>query len=122
MPIFLAFANEIYENDAHLNARRHYQVRRYRDRVFGTADLFGEPSWDMLVALFIAIEEGRRLTAAELCSVAGAPFPTAYRWLALMESAGLIVRLFSENDPQESGIILSAQAREDMKNFFKSRT
>lgn len=115
-------ASRTNENEALVNARRHYEVRRYRDRAFGKAELFGEPSWDMLVDLFIAIEEGRRLTAAELCSVAGAPFHTAYRWLALMESQGLVVRLFSENDPKESGIIISAQARQDMKVFFMSLT
>ncbi len=101
-----------------LNARRHYECRRYRNQFFDNPELFGDPGWDMLVDLFIAIEEGRRLTAAELCAEAGVPLSTAYRWLTLMESRGLVVRSLSENDLQESTVIISAQAREDMKRFF----
>lgn len=101
-----------------LNARKHYQSLRYRNQFFGNPELFGDPGWDMLVDLFIAIEEGRRLTAAELCAEAGVPLSTAYRWLTLMESRGLVVRSLSENNLQQSTVIISAQAREDMKRFF----
>jgi hypothetical protein len=37
-------------------ARRHYRLRRMRDQEFGPA-LFGEPAWDILLDLYIAVSD-----------------------------------------------------------------
>lgn len=74
-------------------ARRLYEERRERDRCFPSG-LFGEPAWDLILALFIARHEGRSLTVRSACEAAGAPKTTGRRLLARLEEAGLIeVRL-----------------------------
>lgn len=45
-------------------AERLYAERRKRDEYFPPA-LFGEPAWDLLLALFIAHDDGRAVSLAE---------------------------------------------------------
>lgn len=45
-------------------AERLYADRRRRDEYFPPA-LFGEPAWDLLLALFIAHDDGRHVSLAE---------------------------------------------------------
>jgi hypothetical protein len=52
-----------------LVAERLYAERRRRDEYFPAA-LFGEPAWDLLLALFIAHDEGRHVSLQEAYSAA----------------------------------------------------
>lgn len=70
-------------------ARRLYEERRERDRHFPPG-LFGEPAWDLILALFIAREEGRSLTVRAACDAAGAPKTSGRRLLKRLEAAGLV--------------------------------
>lgn len=65
--------------------------RRFRDEAAGPlAELFGEPGWDILLTLFIALEEGRTMQPAEITEAIGVRAPVLVRWLAVLESRGLI--------------------------------
>lgn len=78
-------------------AKALYRARRARERVFGThADLFSEPAWDIMLDLFIADAEGRRVSVSSACIASRAAQTTALRWIATMERRGLLVRA---NDP-----------------------
>lgn len=54
------------------------------------ADLLGEQSWGILLAMFVADAEGERLTAAEACARAGGSPAVAVRWLYALEQYGLV--------------------------------
>ena len=69
--------------------KRLYEERRERDRCFPPG-LFGEPGWDLILALFVARHEGRSLTVRDACAAAHAPKTTGRRVLARLEEAGLI--------------------------------
>lgn len=69
--------------------RRLYEERRERDRCFPPG-LFGEPAWDLILALFVARHEGRSMSVRSACEAAGAPKTTGRRLLARLEESGLI--------------------------------
>lgn len=70
-------------------AGRLLSQRREREELLGP-ELASEPAWTMLVALFIAHEEGKPASVAEVCAAAGTPPATALRWLATVASKGEI--------------------------------
>lgn len=61
-------------------ARRIKAARAARTNFFHS-DLFAEPAWDMMLALYIAEGESRRLKVSDVCNESGVPNTTALRWL-----------------------------------------
>lgn len=64
--------------------------RRTR-RNFLPADIFSEPAWDLLLELFIADSEGRRLTAADVSDRCDIPPTVLSRWLKYLSKAGFVI-------------------------------
>lgn len=73
------------------------RARRLRDRLF-PADLFADPAWDMLLALMVSRQEGKRISVSGLCMGAAVPQATAHRWLGIMVERGLVVRVPDDMD------------------------
>lgn len=111
-------ANSNQWDDANLGdlARKVYAVRRRREAIPGTAGLFGEPAWDILLDLFIAAREGRRISLASACEGAAAPEASALRWIAILERRGLIV---SEGPTHDRRIKLSQETYASMIDYFR---
>lgn len=63
--------------------------RRRRDQFF-PAELFADPAWDMLLDLYAACREGRRVSVSSLCIAAAVPGTTALRWIGVLEDCGLV--------------------------------
>lgn len=80
-------------------ARAIYRGRRLRAQLLGDDGLFGEPAWDLLLDLFIAEAEGKRLSVTAACIGAAVPTSTALRWILILETRGLVRR---ENDPTDA--------------------
>jgi len=74
-----------------LMAREVYAERRRRHKYL-PADLFGEPTWDILLDLYIAYREDRRVPTTSSCIGAHVPPTTALRWLRILETRGLVER------------------------------
>jgi DNA-binding transcriptional ArsR family regulator len=98
-------------------ARMIYAERRRRDRTF-PADIFGEPSWDILLDLFVARGEGRRVPTTSACIGAHVPPTTALRWLRLLEGQGLIEREEDERDGRRTFVRLSTKGMDLVGNFL----
>jgi len=89
----------ITQRPAHDRARALYRLRRNRDGAStDLRALFGEPGWDILLDLFIAGQQGNRLQVSSVCLDAGVPSTTMLRWLARLESEGLIARNADDRD------------------------
>lgn len=67
------------------------EARRGRLKHFD-GELFGEPGWDMLMAIYIAHARGYRMTVTDMCFESGVPQTTALRWLNYIEERALIER------------------------------
>lgn len=66
--------------------------RRVRDKMFGDdAKLFGEPSWDILLDLY-ARRGGKPVSVSSAAVASRVPATTALRWIATLETRGLVFR------------------------------
>lgn len=95
-----------------------YDIRRTRDREFGNPDMFGEPVWDMLLDLMIAEREHASISVTSVCIASGVPATTALRWLAVIESEGLVERTADSLDRRRSFVRMSEKGRVLMNRFF----
>ncbi|NYT41996.1 winged helix DNA-binding protein [Sphingomonas sp. R-74633] len=88
-----------------------YRARRLRDDAFGgIANQFREPTWDILLDLYLAAAKGRPVSVSSACIGSGAPQTTAIRHLALLENAGLVVRTPNPMDNRAGIVTLTEDA------------
>lgn len=99
-------------------ARTTYRDRRRRGDIFADPALFGEPAWDILLDLFIAAKDRKRLPVTSACIGAAVPATTALRWLTVLEEKGLIIRENDTNDARRVFVRLSAEGYEKMVAYF----
>lgn len=85
-------------------ARAAREARRRSKQIFGD-ELLAEPCWDLLLDLFIAAQEGKRLSIAAACLALPVPRGTAQRCIAHLADVGLICR---ESEPGDQGVIYLA--------------
>ena len=104
-------------------ARAMYRERRAREAAFGCGlELFGEPAWDMLLDLYIAQAEGKRVAVSSACIAAVVPATTALRWIASLTRRGFVVESDDASDGRRSFLRLSEKGTEAMELFFQTRT
>ncbi|RYF02437.1 MAG: MarR family transcriptional regulator, partial [Oxalobacteraceae bacterium] len=77
-----------------------YRERRRRDLELGEPrELFGEPSWDILLDLFIARGRARPVSVSSACIASSTPQSTALRYVGVLEKVGLVQRA---KDPRDA--------------------
>ena len=76
---------------ARARAERLYAERRRRDALFPD-ELFGEPAWDLLLAMFVARDRNQAMILCRAYTAAGVTDTTGRRLLDRMEADGLITR------------------------------
>ena len=103
-------------------AKRLYHERRLRDTIFGDAELFGEPAWDMLLDLHDAEIKRRRISITSACIASNVPATTALRWIGVLEQRGLVARHKDETDRRRDFLALTDKARALLEEFFSART
>jgi hypothetical protein len=95
------------------------RARRLRDHFF-KSDLFADPAWDMLLDLFAAGIEGRRVAVSSLCIAAAVPPTTALRWIKALCDQGLFVRVADPEDGRRVFIQLSEPSSAAMEAYMKA--
>ncbi len=91
----------------HLATARQIYAERRRRHKFLPADLFGEPTWDIVLDLYIAAREGRRVPTTSSCIGAHVPPTTALRWLRILEQRGLVEREDDGRDGRRTFVCLT---------------
>jgi len=102
-------------------ARRIYRLRRSRSKEFNE-EIFGEPSWDILLDLYIAFLECRKVTIKSACIGSDAPASTALRYLAMLESRGLLHRVDDLDDRRVQWVGLTQKAIFAMNHLCEEDT
>ncbi|HVF94498.1 MAG TPA: hypothetical protein VM900_09310 [Sphingomonas sp.] len=87
-------------------ARRLLDERQARLDFF-PSELFHEPAWDMLLAVYLAGEEGRIVNVKALVSTTNAPVTTSQRWIDHLHKLKLIERIVDPADRRRVEISLS---------------
>ena len=81
---------DVVENDPSASlAAAMLEFRRTRSSIL-PPELFAEPAWDLLLELFIADAEGRRLTARQVCIRAGIAPSVMSHWLKHLSQSGFV--------------------------------
>ncbi|WP_260923499.1 winged helix DNA-binding protein [Novosphingobium sp. 9] len=101
-------------------ARQTYDDRRRRTKIFQSESLFGEPAWDILLDLFIAIKERRRVSVTSACIGSAVPSTTALRWITILEKQGFLVREADPGDARRVYVKLSAKGYAAMLEYFSA--
>jgi len=97
-----------------------YDSRRARDRIMGE-NFFGEPAWDMLLALYAQPARGLPMAVTTLNQCAGVPPSTALRWQKLLLRHGLIDRSPKLFDGRSQIVRLSDHGRAMMDAYLTRR-
>jgi hypothetical protein len=77
-------------DEATVLARSIFELRKMRAHHLPDAVL-SEIAWNILLALFVADADGRRMTGHDLLEVAEAPKSTGQRWIMALHVEGLVV-------------------------------
>ena len=91
-------------------ACRIYDARRTRDRMLAR-QLFGEPAWDMLLALYCLPARGEILGITALTLAADVPQATGHRWQAVLTGEELIERGPPGMDARRQNMRLTTKGR-----------
>lgn len=92
-------------------------ARRRRNRIFSAA-LFADPAWDMLLELYAAALDQKRLSITKLCDASGVPGTTALRWIDKLQSESLVLRHADPLDGRRIWIELSDKGYAAMQQYF----
>lgn len=93
-------------------------TRRAR-RKFFPLDLFHEPAWEMLVALFIVYETDHSMNVKQLVGCSDAPATTSQRWIDHLYKSGLVNRVTDTEDRRRIDISLSERGCDAMTKYLK---
>ena len=99
-----------------------YKSRRARDRYFGGMIDLGEPSWDLLIDLYIAGEGAKPISVSSACVAASVPTTTAMRRIEKLEKNGILVRQPDPVDGRRSNLVLAAEVKAAMEDYLLSLT
>lgn len=108
-------------SDERILARvRDEQVRRNnRHKLLGVSrDLFSDPAWDLLLELYAARLDHKRLSSSTMGLEAGIAQSTALRWLGFLASLGLIERKQDPTDKRRQWVALTDRAATGMRRCF----
>jgi DNA-binding MarR family transcriptional regulator len=99
-------------------AARERFLRGQRRKLFNP-HMFGEPAWDILLALCEIDNVERRLSIAELSAITHVPLTTSLRWLSYLEDQDLVTRSISRHDQRMVLIELTDEGRRTMERYFR---
>ena len=94
-----------------------FDARRGRDRMFND-ELFGEPGWDMLLALYGFPSRGHLLGVTSLSHAANVPPTTGLRWQKILLAEGLIERGPLDEDSRQRLLRLTGKGRMMMDRYL----
>jgi len=91
---------------------------RERRKKFFNASMFGEPAWDVLLALYLAEARGERTNINTLTQSSGAAPTTALRWMNYLENHQLISREEHPTDARASIVRLTDKAQRALELYL----
>lgn len=98
-------------------AREEFGNRRRRRAIFEPS-MFGEPAWDMLLALYILDVSGQRQATGALMQFSGAPITTARRWLDYLVGNGLVLKSHHPTDQRVMFVSLTDKGRKALDMYY----
>lgn len=102
-------------------AMQELRDRKYRREHFGALYLGSDSGWEILLELFVAMGNEKRLLVSMVGLESQIPPTTALRWLGLLLDAGLIRKESDMLDKRRQWISLTDRGLALMLQYFKTR-
>lgn len=99
-------------------ARSMMYERAQRARFFD-GSLLSEPGWDILLELFIAHADQKRLNISAVGAACGIPSTTTLRWLNLLMQLGFAERSDDPLDARRAFVNITAEGTITMMNYIR---
>jgi DNA-binding MarR family transcriptional regulator len=97
--------------------RNFCHARQIRREAFGQ-DLFSDPAWDILLELYLAELEQRRLSVGNIGASSAIPATTTIRWLTKLEEVGLAIKRNDPLDGRRVWVSLTDNALKAMNGYL----
>lgn len=111
--------DEPSDDDLVEHAKSVLRERRMR-RQFLPGELFHEPAWDMLLALFASRDDRMPMNIKALVSMSDAPVTTSQRWIEHLHKLKLIDRVIDPTDRRRVEVSLSHSGDQAMKSYLRA--
>ncbi len=108
------------DEDALADRAREMMAQRRLRRHYLPAELFHEPAWDMLVALFVSHRDDQPMNIKSLVAMADAPVTTSQRWIEHLHKLKLIDRVIDPTDRRRVEVSLSHGGYEAVKAYLQA--
>jgi FixJ family two-component response regulator/DNA-binding MarR family transcriptional regulator len=93
---------------------------RQRRKEYLNAELFSDPSWDILLELTLAKLQGESVPVSSACAAADVPFTTAYRYVGSLVEQGMVRRWKDPLDQRRVLLELEDATLKAMSDFLLS--
>ena len=100
-------------------ARMVLSARLAREQYF-QRDLFGEPAWEILLALYVVEDSGARFTISKLAECISAPLSTVVRWVKTLEEQSLVSRVNHPTDRRIIFVRLLDKGRQALDDYLSA--
>ncbi len=104
------------------NVRWVMRRRMLRRQLIGSADLFGEPAWDMLLDLFAHECENKPLAMSSLCISAEMPTSSAMKLIQRLCDADILERIPDPHDGRRSLMRIAPGVARTLRAYFAEGT
>jgi DNA-binding MarR family transcriptional regulator len=94
-------------------------ARRAREQLI-SRELFADPAWDILLELYAANLEQRKISTSDLCIASAVPATTALRWIDKLHHMGFLLREEDRFDRRRVLVTLSPAGRARMQSYFEA--
>jgi len=106
-----------------LNAFIRDQLRREaRRREIGGGELFGDPTWAMLLDLLLAKIEQRQISVSSACIASGAPMSTALRLVRRLVGEEVLCRLPDEHDRRRHFLVINPRFEQPLLDYITEQS
>lgn len=92
--------------------------KEMKRREIGGGELFGDPTWAMLLDLLLAKIEGRRVSVSSACIASGAPMSTALRLVRRLVDEGVLCRLPDEQDRRRHFLAINPKYEQPLVDYL----
>lgn len=87
-------------------------------REIGGGELFGDPTWAMLLDLLLAKIEARRVSVSSACIASGAPMSTALRLVRRLVDEDVLCRLPDEQDKRRHFLVINPKFEQPLMVYL----
>lgn len=95
--------------------------KEMKRREIGGGELFGDPTWAMLLDLLLAKIEARRVSVSSACIASGAPMSTALRLVRRLVDEGVLCRLPDEQDRRRHFLAINPKFEQPLVDYLSDQ-